>query len=53
MGKNGYRRTCNRNCGAVIWIQKCSDGHWRAFDFPDKTLSGEWENHKGNCSGVV
>ena len=53
MGKTGYPRRCNRGCGAIIWMQKGTDGYWRAIDFPDNTLSGNWENHKGNCQGVA
>jgi hypothetical protein len=29
---------------------KCSDGYWRVFDFPNITLSGNWEKH--DCRGV-
>ena len=50
--RKGYARTC-KNCITGIWMQKCDDGYWRAFDFPGNTQSGRWENHKKNCSGVV
>jgi len=50
--RKGFAKKC-RNCSTRIWMQECSDGYWRAFDFPDNTLSGKWENHKENCSGVL
>ena len=50
--RKGYAKKC-RNCTTKIWIQKCSDGYWRAFDFPDNTLTGIWENHKENCWKMV
>jgi len=51
MSKEHYPRRCNRGCGIMIHMLKCSDGHWRAFDFPNNTLSGWWEKH--DCRRVV
>jgi hypothetical protein len=50
MGKENYPRRCNRGCGNMIWMQKCFDGYWRAFDFPNNTFSRKWEKH--DCRGV-
>ena len=43
-GVNGYPQRC-RNCTGMIWIQLCNDNRWKPFDFPDKTLTGNWELH--------
>ena len=50
--RKGYARKC-RNCTIKIWMQLCNDDNWRAFDFPDNTLTVIWENHKENCWKVV
>jgi len=46
-----YQRRCRYNCGHIIHMLKCSDGYWRAFDFPDRTPTGDWEKH--DCKGVA
>ncbi|GEM_PF-2808901 len=50
MGFESYQRRCIFECGNMIHMLKCSDGYWRAFDFPDVTLTGDWEKH--DCRGV-
>ena len=49
MGLESYQRRCAFGCGSVIHMLKCTDGYWRAFDFPDVTLTGNWEKH--DCRG--
>jgi hypothetical protein len=44
----GYPRSC-RVCENMIWMQMCSDGRWKPFDFPDSSSTGNWDLH--NCSG--
>ena len=50
MGFESDQRRCIFECGNMIHMLNCSDGYWRAFDFPDVTLTGDWEKH--DCRGV-
>ena len=45
---NGYPRSC-RVCAQKIWMQFCLDERWKPFDYPNLTMSNNWELH--NCLG--
>jgi len=44
--RTGYPRRC-KFCEEMIWMQHCSDGRWKPFDFPN---GGGWKLHD-HCPG--